>query len=241
MMFKGIVIDKDESGYHATLQDIAESSLPDGDVTVRVGYSTLNYKDALAITGKAPVVRKFPMVPGIDLVGTVEQSDHPAFKSGDSVLLNGWGVTGRSEETDYLKSLGATEVLDRATFSEKGKPLGRERWAGAIDVAGGHTLTNICATTKYRGVVAACGLAESMDFPATVAPFILRGVTLVGIDSVMCPRPERLLAWERLSRDLEIQKLGIIVNEVPLAEAIPMAEKLLAGKIRGRVIVDVNA
>ena len=326
-MFKGILIEKDDAGYRANLKDIDEAQLPEGDVTVRVSHSTLNYKDGLAITGKGPVVRRFPMVPGIDLVGTVESSTHADYQPGDSVLLNGWGVgeghwgglaqkarlkgdwlvplpkqfspvqamaigtagytamlcvlalerhgvkpehgeivvsgaaggvgsvaiavlaklgytvvavSGRSEEADYLERLGASEVLNRADFSSPGKPLGKERWAGAVDVVGSHTLANICATTKYRGVVTACGLAGGMDFPATVAPFILRGVTLAGVDSVMCPRPDRLEAWRRLGIDLDIAKLEMISNEIALADAIPAAAKLINGEIRGRVIVDVN-
>lgn len=326
-MFKGILIEKDDAGYRANIKDIDEGQLPDGDVTVRVSHSTLNYKDGLAITGKGPVVRRFPMVPGIDLVGTVESSTHSDYKPGDSVLLNGWGVgeghwgglaqkarvkgdwlvplpaqfsprqamaigtagytamlcvlalerhgvtpahgeivvsgaaggvgsvatamlaklgytvvavSGRTEETDYLKHLGASEVLNRAEFGTPGKPLGKERWAGAVDVVGSHTLANICATTKYRGVVTACGLAGGMDFPATVAPFILRGVTLAGIDSVMCPRIERLEAWRRLGTDLDVSKLEMISTEISLANAIPTASKLVNGEIRGRVIVDVN-
>lgn len=326
-MFKGILIEKDDAGYRASVQDIDDAQLPEGDVTVRVDYSSLNYKDGLAITGKGPVVRKFPMIPGIDIAGTVEASDNPAYKAGDRVLLNGWGVgethwgglackarlkgdwlvplpsaftarqavaigtagytamlcvlalerqgiqpgdgeivvtgaaggvgsvaiavlkqlgyavvavSGRPEEADYLKQLGAAEIIDRSVFSAPGKPLGKERWAGAVDVVGSHTLANICATTKYRGVVTACGLAGGMDFPSSVAPFILRGVTLVGIDSVMCPRPERLVAWERLGRDLDVDKLAMITHEVSLAEAIPTAAQLIEGKVRGRVVVDVN-
>lgn len=326
-MFKGILIEKDEAGYRANIKDIDEGQLPDGDVTVRVSHSTLNYKDGLAITGKGPVVRRFPMVPGIDLVGVVESSTHPEYKAGDSVLLNGWGVgeghwgglaqkarlkgdwlvplpeqfypqqamaigtagytamlcvlalerhgvtpahgeilvsgaaggvgsvatavlaklgytvvavSGRTEEADYLKHLGASEVLNRAEFGTPGKPLGKERWAGAVDVVGSHTLANICATTRYRGVVTACGLAGGMDFPATVAPFILRGVTLAGIDSVMCPRPDRLEAWRRLGVDLDVSKLEMISTEISLSDAIPTASKLINGEIRGRVIVDVN-
>ena len=327
-MFKGILIEKDEAGTRAALADIDEAQLPEGDVTVRVSHSTLNYKDALAITGKAPVVRAFPMVPGIDLAGTVEQSTHPDYKVGDAVLLNGWGVgevhwgglaqkarvngnwlvplpaqfsprqamaigtagytamlcvlalerhgvkpghgeilvtgaaggvgsvatavlarlgytvvvvvSGRPAEADYLKQLGAAEVLDRAQFASPGKPLGKERWAGAVDVVGSHTLANVCATIRYRGIVTACGLAGGMDFPATVAPFILRGVTLAGIDSVMCPRPERLEAWRRLGTDLDIAKLDMISREIGLSEALPMAEKLMNGEVRGRIVVDVN-
>ncbi|SBT09979.1 putative oxidoreductase, Zn-dependent and NAD(P)-binding [Candidatus Accumulibacter aalborgensis] len=326
-MFKGILIEKDDAGYRAALHDIDESQLPDGDVTVRVSHSTLNYKDGLAITGKGPVVRKFPMVPGVDLVGTVEATSHAEYKVGDAVVLNGWGVgeghwgglaqkarlkgewlvplpkqftpqqamaigtagytamlcvlalerngvtpdkgeilvtgaaggvgsvavavlsklgytvvgvSGRPEESDYVKRLGATEVLERSLFSSPGKPLARERWAGAVDVVGSHTLANVCATTKYRGVVTACGLAGGMDFPSTVAPFILRAVTLAGVDSVMCPRPDRLVAWQRLGLDLDVAKLDLITNEIGLAEAIPMASQLLDGKVRGRVVVDVN-
>lgn len=326
-MFKGILIEKDEAGYRAAVKDIDEAQLPTGDVTVRVSHSTLNYKDGLAITGKGPVVRKFPMVPGIDLVGTVEESTHAQYQAGDRVLLNGWGVgeahwgglaqkarlngdwliplpagftpqqamaigtagytamlcvlalerhgvkpadgeilvtgaaggvgsvavavlaklgysvvavTGRPQDGDYLKDLGATEVLERSQFSAPGKPLGKERWAGAVDVAGSHVLANVCATTKYRGVVTACGLAAGMDLPATVAPFILRGVTLVGIDSVMCPRADRLQAWQRLETDLDMAKLGNISQEVGLDEAIPLAGKLLKGEVRGRIVVDVN-
>lgn len=326
-MFKGILIEKDESGYRAALKDIEEAQLPEGDVTVRVSHSTLNYKDGLAITGKAPVVRKFPMVPGIDLAGTVEHSEHPHYKVGDAVLLNGWGVgethwgglaqkarvkgnwlvplptaftpqqamsigtagytamlcvlalerqgvkpvdgeivvtgaaggvgsvaiavlsqlgytvvavSGRPEEADYLKGLGAVEVLERAQFSAPGKPMGKERWAGAVDVVGSHTLANVCATTKYRGVVTACGLAGGMDFPASVAPFILRGVTLVGVDSVMCPQADRLEAWQRLGRDLDLAKLGVISREIGLSEVVPVATQLLNGEVKGRVVVDVN-
>ena len=326
-MFKAILIEKDEAGYRATLTDLDEARLPEGDVTVRVSHSTLNYKDALAITGKGPVVRKFPMVPGIDLAGTVEHSTHPDYKTGEAVILNGWGVgethwgglaqkarmngnwlvplpgqftpqqamaigtagytamlcvltlerhgvtpahgeilvtgaaggvgsiamavlsrlgfnvvavSGRPSEADYLKSLGAVEVLDRAMFAAPSKPLGKERWAGAVDVVGSHTLANVCATTKYRGVVTACGLAGGMDFPATVAPFILRGVTLAGIDSVMCPRRERLEAWRRLGSDLDISKLAVISTEVGLSEVMPLAAQLLNGEVRGRVVVDVN-
>ncbi len=325
-MFQGILIEKDEQGYRAALQDIDEASLPEGNVTVRVAYSTLNYKDALAITGKSPVVRKFPMVPGIDLAGTVETSSHPDHKPGDQVVLNGWGVgethwgglagkarlngdwlvplpkafspaeamaigtagytamlcvmalerhglkpadgevlvtgaaggvgsvavallaklgyqvaavTGRPQEADYLRELGATQVLERAEFASPGKPLAKERWAGAVDTVGSHTLANVCAQTRYRGAVAACGLAGGMDFPATVAPFILRGVTLIGVDSVMCPRPERLQAWQRLARDLDPAKLALTTREIALADAIDAAQQLLAGGVRGRLCVRV--
>lgn len=326
-MFTGILIEKDETGYRAALRQLDDAQLPDGEVTVRISHSTLNYKDGLAITGKGPVVRRFPMVPGIDLAGTVESSTHPAYTPGDPVLLNGWGVgethwgglaqkarvkadwlvplpsqftprqamaigtagytamlcilalerhgitpdsgeilvsgaaggvgsvatavlaklgytvvavSGRTEEFDYLKHLGAREVHHRSLFGTQGKPLEKERWAGAIDVVGGQTLANICASTRYRGVVTACGLAGGMDFPATVAPFILRGVTLVGIDSVMCPRAERLAAWQRLGTDLDIAKLDTISTEISLAEALPAAARLIQGEIRGRIVVDVN-
>ena len=326
-MFKGILIEKDEAGYRASLTSIDEGQLPEGDVTVRISHSTLNYKDGLAITGKGPVVRRFPMVPGIDLAGTVEDTTHPKYKVGDRVVLNGWGVgevhwgglaqkarlngdwlvplptqftpaqamaigtagytamlcvlglerhgvkpahgeilvtgaaggvgsvatavlaqlgftvvavSGRPEETGYLKSLGAAEVLDRATFAMPGKALGKERWAGAVDVVGSHTLANVCATTKYSGVVTACGQAGGMDFPATVAPFILRGVTLAGIDSVMCPRLKRLEAWRRLGCDLDVSKLATISKEVGMTDVLPLASKLLNGEVRGRVVVDVN-
>ena len=291
-MFQGIVIEKDEAGQRAAVQTLDEAQLPAGNVTVRVSHSTLNYKDGLAITGQAPVVRKFPMVPGIDFAGEVEESTHPDYRAGDRVVLNGWGVgethwgglaqkarvdgdwlvplpsafspqqamaigtagytamlcvmalerhgvrpgdgeivvtgaaggvgsvatallaklgyrvvavTGRMEDADYLRGLGAADVLERAQFSAPGKPLGKERWAGAVDVAGSHVLANVCASMRYRGVVTACGLAAGMDFPATVAPFILRGVTLVGIDSVMCSRADRLSAWQRLASDLEVE------------------------------------
>ena len=326
-MYKAIVINKDDAGYRTELIEQDDSQLPEGDVTVRVSYSTLNYKDGLAITGKGPVVRRFPMVPGIDLVGTVEHSESADYKVGDAVVHTGWGVgevhpgglaekarlksewlvplpaaftptqamaigtagftamlcvmalerhgvtpdkgevlvtgaaggvgsvavsvlsklgytvvavSGRPEETDFLKELGASEVLDRAAFSQPAKPIAKERWAGAIDVVGSHTLANVCSQMKYRGVVAACGLAGGMDFPATVAPFILRGVTLAGVDSVMCPRDERIAAWNRLARDLDASKLEMISREIGLSEAIAVAGQLLEGKVRGRVIVDIN-
>jgi acrylyl-CoA reductase (NADPH) len=326
-MFQGILIDKDESGYRATLQEIDDNQLPEGDVTVRVAYSTLNFKDGLAITGSSPVVRKFPMVPGIDLAGTVEVSGHPDYKVGDKVLLNGWGVgeghwgglaqrarlngdwliplpkafteaqamaigtagytamlcilalehngvtpeqgeilvtganggvgsfaiallsklgyrvvasTGRTSEHDYLKQLGASEIIDRTTLSEPGKPLAKERWAAVVDSVGSHTLANACASTKANGTVAACGLAQGMDFPASVAPFILRGVTLAGINSVTQPKAKRVQAWNRLAKDLDFDLLPLISHEIGLSEAIDAAPRLLAGQLRGRVVVDVN-
>ena len=327
-MFDAVLIEKDDTGYRATLQSLQETQLPEGDVTVRVHYSTLNYKDALAITGKGPVVRKFPMVPGIDLAGTVEHSDNPAYKAGDQVLLNGWGVgenhwgglaqkarlkgdwliplpagftaaqamaigtagytamlcvmalerhgvtpesgeilvtganggvgsfaiallsglgyqvvasTGRPEESDYLKALGASDIIDRASLSEPGKPMVKERWAGVIDSVGSHTLANACAATRYGGVVAACGLAQGMDFPASVAPFILRGITLAGIDSVMRPRQDRIDAWNRLDRDLDRTLLEQITQTVALKDIIPMAQQLLAGQVRGRLVVALDS
>jgi acrylyl-CoA reductase (NADPH) len=326
-MFNAILVERDPPPYRASLKKLDESQLPEGDVTVRVEYSTLNYKDALAITGKGPVVRHFPMVPGIDFAGTVQDSGNSAYSSGDKVLLNGWGVgeghwgglaqvarvkanwliplpgaltarqamavgtagytamlcvmalerygitpgdgeilvtgaaggvgsiavallsklgfrvaamTGRPAEAGFLRQLGAAEIVDRAAYAGPGKPLVKERWAGAIDVAGSHTLTNVCASLRYGGVVAACGLAAGMDFPATVAPFILRGVTLAGIDSVMRPRADRVEAWRRLSRDLEIKTLELLVEEIALAQAIERAGLLLEGKVRGRIVVDVN-
>lgn len=326
-MFNAIVIEKDEQGQRAAVQALDEAQLPPGNVTVAVAYSTLNYKDGLAITGQGPVVRSFPMVPGIDLVGTVQSSQHADFKPGDAVLLNGWGVgeghwgglaqqarldgdwliplpkgftpaeamaigtagytamlcvialerhgvtpdkgevlvtganggvgsfaiallaklgykvvasTGRSSEHDYLKRLGASEVIDRASLSAPGKPLGKERWAGAVDSVGSHTLANVCASTRYHGAVAACGLAQGMDFPGSVAPFILRGVALLGIDSVKRPKADRIEAWDRLARDLDRELLPLISREIGLSEAVEVASQLLAGTVRGRVVVDVN-
>ena len=326
-MFKAVLIEKDEAGYRAGVTEVDDAALPEGDVTVRVAYSTLNYKDGLAITGKGPVVRKFPMVPGIDLAGTVEASTHAGIAVGDKVVLNGWGVgeghwgglaqrarlkgdwlvplpaaftprqamaigtagytamlcvmalerhgvtpasgevlvtganggvgsvavallaklgytvvasTGRPQEADYLKALGATEIIDRALLSAPGKPLAKERWAGAVDTVGSHTLANVCASMKYRGAVAACGLAQGMDFPSSVAPFILRGVTLAGVDSVMAPRAERLEAWRRLAQDLDVTKLDLMTHEIGLGEAVATAAALLEGTVRGRVVVDVN-
>jgi acrylyl-CoA reductase (NADPH) len=326
-MFRAILIERDPEPYRASLKDLDETQLPAGDVTVRTEYSTLNYKDALAITGKGPVVRQFPMVPGIDLAGTVEHSDSAVHKSGDKVVLNGWGVgethwgglaqrarvradwliplpstlttcqamavgtagytamlcvmtlerhgitpssgeilvtgaaggvgsvavallsklgfrvaamTGRPAESDFLTQLGAAEILDRAPYSVAGKPLSKERWAAAIDVVGSHTLANTCASLRYGGVVAACGLAGGMDFPASVAPFILRGITLAGIDSVMRPRADRLEAWRRLSRDLDHRALELLTEEIGLSQAIERAPQLLQGRVRGRIVVDVN-
>jgi acrylyl-CoA reductase (NADPH) len=326
-MFKAVLIERDAQSYRAALQTLDEAQLPAGDVTVRIDYSTLNYKDALAITGKGPVVRQFPMVPGIDFAGTVQSSSDSAYKSGDKVLLNGWGVgenywgglaqmarvkgdwliplpsaltsrqamaigtagytamlcvmalerhgltpdsgeilvtgaaggvgsvalavlsklgfrvaavTGRPAEADFLKQLGAAEILQRAQFAAPGKPLTKERWAGAIDVVGSHTLANVCASLRYGGVVAACGLAGGMDFPATVAPFILRGITLAGVDSVMRPRSDRLEAWRRLTQDLDVVKLDLLTEEIVLAQVIERAALVLQGQVRGRIVVDTN-
>jgi len=327
-MFQAIWIDKTATGTEARLASLDEGQLPDADVTVRVEFSTVNYKDALAITGKGPVVRKFPMVAGIDLAGTVEASRSADWKPGDRVVLNGNGAgemhfgglaqkaripgtwlvrlpealttrqaaaigtagftamlcvlalerhgiapgdgeilvtgagggvggvaiallsrlghkvvasTGRTSEAGYLRDLGAAEVIDRATLSAPGKPLGKERWTGVVDSVGSHTLANACAQTRYRGAVAACGLAQGMDFPATVAPFILRGVTLYGIDSVMAPAPLRREAWARLARDLDPRKLEALTRTIPLGASLAAAADLLAGKVRGRLVVDVNA
>ena len=332
-MFNALVITKPESGYRCELSAIDEAQLPAaGDVTVRVAWSTLNYKDGLAITGKSPVVRSFPMVPGIDLAGTVTQSDHPRWKAGDRVLLNGYGVgenhwgglaqmarvkgewlvalpeslsereamaigtagytamlcvqalqrhwtdagmqagsgevlvtganggvgsvaisllaglghtvvasTGRLQEADHLKALGATSVIDRHELSAPGKPLQKERWIGVVDSVGSHTLANACAAVRYGGAVAACGLAQGMDLPASVAPFILRGITLYGIDSVMAPMPRRVAAWEALAKTLDRQQLAAITKEIGLKDAIGAASEILAGQVRGRLVVNVNA
>ena len=324
---KAILIDKQDDNYKAELSEVAEDQLPDGDVLVQVDYSTLNYKDSLAITGSSPVVRQFPMVPGIDFAGTVLESESSDYSAGDKVILNGWGVgevhwggmaekarvksdwlvplpdqfssrqamgigtagytamlcvlglerhgvtpdqgeilvtgaaggvgsvaisllaklgyrvvasTGRASEEGYLKGLGASDIIDRNELSEKGRPLGKERWAGAVDAVGSHTLANICATTKYGGTVTACGLAQGFDLPATVMPFILRGVTLAGIDSVYCPKDRRLEAWRRLAQDLNLDHIEEMITEIPLSEAISTAEQQMAGQTRGRVVVDVN-
>jgi acrylyl-CoA reductase (NADPH) len=329
-MFNAILLSKNDDGTtKAQVTQLDDAQLPaDGDVTVRVDYSTINYKDGLAITGKAPVVRTWPMVPGIDGAGVVVESSHPDWKAGDEFILNGWGVgeshwgclsqkaklkgdwlirrpagmpartamaigtagyaamlsamalqqqgveknngdilvtgasggvgsiaiailsrwgyrvvasTGKLDEADYLKSLGAAEVIDRAGLSAPGKPLQKERWAGVIDAVGSHTLANAVAQTRYGGTVTACGLAQGMDFPASVAPFILRGVKLIGIDSAMAPRAKREAAWARLAHDLDAEKLAKITQEISLAEALVKAPDMLAGKVRGRLVVNVNA
>ena len=325
--FKAVVIEKTDGGTRAALTDFEEADLMDGDVTVRVEYSTLNYKDGLALTGKAPVVRRFPMIAGIDFAGTVESSSHPAWKPGDKVVLNGWGcgethlgayaekarvkgdwlvplpktmsareamaigtagftamlavmalerhglrpvsgpvavtgaaggvgsvaiailsklgfavhaVTGRSHEADFLKGLGAAEIVDRKELAGPAKPLARERWAGAIDAVGSTTLANLLSMTRYGGAVAACGIAGGMDLPASVAPFILRGVCLYGIDSVMCPLDRRREAWKRLESDLDRQKLAMITREIGFSDVFGVAPDLLAGKVRGRIVVKIG-
>ena len=328
-MFKALLLTKtDDAPLSAAVTDLDDDRLPAGDVLVQVASSTLNYKDALAITGKAPVVRSYPMVPGIDLAGMVVESSDQRYRPGDPVLLNGWGVgeshwgglaqrarvkadwllplpggmtpsqamaigtagytamlcvmalqqhgvtpergpvlvtggnggvgsiaiallsrlgftvhasTGRLHEAEHLKALGATELVDRATLNAPGKPLQKERWAAAVDSVGSHTLVNVCASTQYGGVVAACGLAQGMDFPGTVAPFILRGVTLAGVDSVMAPYVRRAKAWERLARELPAEALAANTETIALADAPAVAARLLAGQVRGRVVVDVNA
>lgn len=326
-MFKAIVVDKDKTGYHATYTELAENNLPEYDVLVDVSHSTLNYKDALAITGKGPVVRQFPMVPGIDLVGTVISSEHPTYHKGQPVLLNGWGIgeqswgglaqkarvrgewliplpsglspsqamaigtagytamlcvlalekhgvtpekgdilvtganggvgsiavlllarlgyrvvasTGRTHEAEHLINLGVTEVVDRATLIAPGKPLQKERWAGVIDSLGSHTLANACASTQADGVVTTCGLAQGLELATTVAPFILRGISLLGINSVTRPQAERVTAWARLSRDIDFEKLETLTRTIGLTESIACAQSLLAGQVRGRLVVDVN-
>ena len=325
--FRAIRIDKAEKGTTAALAQFDEAELMEGDVTVAVEYSTLNYKDGLALTGKAPVVRRFPMIAGIDFAGTVEQSSHPAWKAGDKVVCTGWGMgethlgsyaekarvkgdwlvrlpegmsardamaigtagftamlavlalenhgltpkdgpivvtgaaggvgsvatavlsklghhviasTGRISEADYLKSLGAAEVIDRAELSGPAKPLAKERWAGGIDSVGSTTLANLLSMTKYRGAIAACGLAAGMDLPSSVAPFILRGVCLLGIDSVMCPIEPRKAAWSRLASDMDHGKLAEITHEIGLDEVIAAGGKILAGEVRGRIVVKIR-
>jgi acrylyl-CoA reductase (NADPH) len=326
-MFNALWLQKDDTGFRAGVETLADDRLPalaDGDVLVAVEYSTLNYKDGLALTNKGPVVRAWPMVPGIDGAGTVIESRHAKWKAGDSVVHNGWGVgetrwgclaeravlggdglvrlptaftarqamaigtagytamlcvlaierlgakpadgevlvtgatggvgsiavavlsrlgwrvvasTGKAQEADYLKSLGAAEVIDRALLTAAGKPLQKERWAAVVDTLGSHTLANACAQARYGGVVAACGLAQGMDFPSSVAPFILRGVTLAGIDSVMAPLAQREAAWQRLARDLDAERLESMTEEIALAQAIGRATDLMDGKIRGRIVV----
>ena len=324
-MFNALLLDN-SNGFSASVQAVDESRLPPGDVTVAVDYSTLNYKDGLAITNKGPVVRHWPMVAGIDGAGTVIESSHPAWKVGDAFVHNGWGVgethwgclaekarlkgdwlvrlpqafsarqamaigtagytamlcvlaledhgvkpdagevlvtgatggvgsvavallgklgynvvaaTGKLSEEAYLKSLGASAVMDRAALAQPGKPFQKERWAAVVDAVGSHTLANALAQTRYGGVVAACGLAQGMDLPTTVMPFILRGVTLAGVDSVMAPLVKRQRAWDRLARDLDLGLLESIIEEVPLQAAIAKAQQLMDGQVRGRVLVRI--
>lgn len=326
-MFSAILVDKQDNQYRSQLTRLDESQLPDGDVAVEVAFSTLNYKDALAISGQSPVVRQFPMVPGIDFAGTVTESRHPRFRPGDKVLLNGWGVgekhwgglaqkarvsgdwliplpaglderqtmavgtagytamlavmaleeqgvtlqrgpvlvtganggvghyaiaflarlgfevaasTGRVDQQRHLLELGAKTVIDRQTLAQPGRPLAKEQWAAAIDSVGSHTLANVCAGIAYGGAVAACGLAQGMDFPGTVAPFILRGVTLRGIDSVMCPLEKRQQAWQRIAALGDSALFDAASRVIGLSDAIDAAGELLAGRVRGRVVVDVN-
>src|SRR5271156_3607940 len=326
-MFKAIRIDKAEKGTTAALTQFDEAELMEGDITIRVEWSTLNYKDGLALTGKAPVVRRFPMIAGVDFAGTVEASSHPQWKAGDKVICNGWGLgethlgayaekarvkgdwlvrlpegmssreamaigtagytamlsvlalekygltpshgpiivtgaaggvgsvatailsklgyhvvasTGRLAEAEYLKSLGAAEVIDRAELSGPAKPLAKERWGGGIDSVGSTTLANVLSMTKYGGAVAACGLAGGMDLPTSVAPFILRGVCLLGIDSVMCPLVSRRIAWSRLAEDLDKRKLAEITQEIGLDEVIAAGRRIVEGQVRGRIVVKIG-
>lgn len=326
-MFNAILIEKTDDGQTCAVKQLDESQLPEGDVTIDVAYSSINYKDGLAMTGSGPVVRRWPMVPGIDLVGTVSESSYGEFKPGDAVLLNGWGVGevhwgglatkarlkgdwliklpaaftgqqamaigtagytaalsvdalvgfgitpdqgpilvtgtpggvgsvatallkkagytvtasfGDESEKEYLTKLGASDFIHRDELSSPGKPLQKELWAGVVDSVGSHTLVNAIAQTKYRGAVTACGLAQGADLPGTVMPIILRGVSILGVDSVMCPKGPRMAAWDRLARDLAPEAIGMIGAEVGLSEAIQAGADIVAGKIRGRVIVDVN-
>ncbi|SNY92552.1 putative quinone oxidoreductase, YhdH/YhfP family [Cohaesibacter sp. ES.047] len=326
--FKAIVIDRDDQKKQSVaVKHLTEADLMEGDVTVKVSHSTVNYKDGLAITGKSPVVRRWPMVPGIDMAGEVIASDNAEFKVGDAVILNGWGVgethmgafsevarvksdwlihkpegltpaqcmgigtagytamlcvmalekagvtpdkgpvlvtgaaggvgsvaisllsklgfhviasTGRMSEGDYLKGLGAAELIDRNELSEAGRPLGKERWAGAVDSVGSQTLANVLAQTQYGGAVSACGLAQGFDLPSTVMPFILRGVSLLGIDSVMAAKEKRVEAWQRLASDLDTAKLDSLTKTIGFDDIIKSAEDIIAGNIRGRVIIDIN-
>jgi acrylyl-CoA reductase (NADPH) len=324
--FKAIVIEKSDGGQKVGLTDFEEANLMEGDVTVRVEWSTVNYKDGLAVTGKAPVVRRFPMIAGIDLAGTVESSSHPQWQPGDKVIVNGWGMgethlggyaekarvkgdwlvrlparhsareamaigtagytamlavmalerhsvapqqgpvivtgaaggvgsvavallaqrgftviasTGRPSEADYLRTLGAAEIIERKELAGAAKPLARERWAGGIDSVGSTTLANVLSMTRYGGAVAACGLAGGMDLPASVAPFILRGVSLLGIDSVMCPIDRRREAWQRLATDLDASKLAAMTSEIDLAGVIEAGRRIVEGGVRGRIVVKV--
>jgi acrylyl-CoA reductase (NADPH) len=331
MSFRAIYLEHGDGGQlRAGIRDLDDGGLPDpgaGAVTIDVAYSTINYKDALALTGTAPVVRRFPMVAGIDLAGTVRASGDSRWREGDEIVVNGFGLgedhwgglaqrarvpgdwllarppsmtlyetmaigtagytaalcvlaierhgiapgtgdvlvtgatggvgsiaimilaamgyrvvasTGKGHERGYLQDLGATDVIDRNTLSQPGKPLQRERWAAAVDSVGSHTLANVCAQTKYEGVVAACGLAQGMDFPATVAPFILRGVTLAGVNSVLTPRERRQRAWDLIERLVDRNRLAKLSRKIGLAEAMGAAAEVIAGRVTGRLVVDVN-
>jgi len=326
MNFNAVLIEKGDAGQSVAVRSLGTEALMDGDVLIRVTHSTINYKDGLALTGRSPVVRRFPMIPGIDLAGFVEQSGHPAWRANDAVILNGYGLgethfgghagharvkgdwlvalpksltparamavgtagytamlavlalekhgltpaqgpvvvtgaaggvgsvaiallaglgwhviasTGRVEERPYLESLGAAEVIERKELSEKGRPLGKERWIAGIDGVGSHTLANLLSMTRYGGAVAACGLAQGMDLPASVAPFILRGISLLGIDSVMAPMARRVEAWSRLARDLDFAKLDAMTTTIGLDQVIGMGDAILAGKVRGRTVVKI--
>jgi acrylyl-CoA reductase (NADPH) len=327
--FRALRVHKTDAGQEVRFEDLSLGDLMEGDVVVRVDYSTVNFKDGLALSGKSPIIRAWPLIPGIDFAGAVESSSHPEFRPGDRVVLNGWGVgeshhggyaqrarvkgdwlvklpeaissahamaigtagytamlcvlglerlgvtpakgevlvTGaaggvgsvaiallarlgytvvassrrKDSEGDYLRRLGASDVVDAADFQGPARPLARERWAGAVDAVGSHTLANVLSQTRYGGVVTACGLAQGMDLPGSVAPFILRGVTLAGIDSVMRPKPDRVEAWERLARDLDLAKLEAMTSRAGLGDLPRLGAEIVEGKIRGRVVVDVNA
>jgi acrylyl-CoA reductase (NADPH) len=327
MPFKAVRVEKTDAGQHVAFAEVLESELMDGDVTVRVTHSTVNYKDGLALSGKSAIPRRFPLLLGVDFAGVVETSDHAGFKPGDSVVANGFGLgethsggysekarvkgewliklpapftpaeamaigtagytaalaveaieaagltpamgpavvtgaaggvgsiavallasagwsviasTGRPAEADYLKSLGAAEIIERASLSAPGKPLGKERWIAGVDSVGSHTLVNLLSQTRYRGAIAACGLAGGMDLPGSVAPFLLRGVRLIGIDSVQCPMAPRLAAWSRLARDLDRGLLARITTTEPFGRVFEVGEAILKGQVRGRVVVEVS-
>ena len=327
MTFRAVRIDKTDKGQEVRLVDMADEELMEGDVTIRVTHSTVNYKDGLALSGKSAIVSRFPMVPGIDLAGFVESSRHPHFSAGDEVLANGYGLsqthlggyaqkarvngdwlvrlpaglsraqamaigtagytamlcvlalerqgmapgqgpvvvtgaaggvgsvaisllaaagwsviasTGRPSEAGYLRELGAAETIDRAALSAPGRPLGKERWAAGVDSVGSHTLVNMLAQTRYGGAVAACGLAGGMDLPGTVMPFILRGVQLLGVDSVNCPMPRRIDAWRRLAKDLDREQLARMTRTIPLEEVFAAGSQILEGQVRGRIVVEIQ-
>lgn len=325
--FDALLVSKTDAGQRAEWTSLTEADLMEGDVTLRVSHSTVNFKDGLAITGRSPVIRRWPMIPGIDLAGTVTASSHPDYKPGDQVLANGWGLgevhyggyaqmarlkgdwllpvppgltaadcmavgtagytamlcvlaleahdvtpasgpilvtgsaggvgsvaiallaklgysvtasTGRPETADYLKSLGATDIIAREELTGTPRPISRERWAGAVDVVGSTTLANVLSQTKYGGTVTACGLAQGMDLPTSVAPFILRNVTLAGIDSVMAPKAKRAAAWDRLARDLDLAKLRAMTETRPIRDVVALAPEILAGQVKGRIVLEVG-